>query len=53
MELMKSNNVYASSTAYSNYLNLTDWTYKKSSLDDLFDIETVFEYTIYENNVSV
>ena len=53
MELMKSNNVYASSTAYSNYLNLTDWTYKKSRFDDLFDVEVTFEYTVYENNISV
>ena len=52
-EMLQSNNIYASSTAYSNYLNLTEWTYKKSSLDDLFSMEVTFEYTVFENNISV
>jgi hypothetical protein len=53
MELLKSNNIYSTSTTYSNYLNLTDWTYKKSSLDDLFDCEFSFEWTVWGNNTSI
>lgn len=52
-ELLKSNNVYSTNTVNQNYLNLTGFKYNKSSLDDLFDCEFTFDYTIYENNVSV
>ena len=53
MELMKTNNVYNANSTTADYLNLTEWKYIKSSLDDLFDVEVTFEYTVYENNVSV
>ena len=53
MEMMKTNNIYNANVDTAHYLRLTDWTYKKSSLDDLFDIEVSFEYTIWENNISV
>ena len=53
IELMKSNNIYSTSTDYQNYLNLVGYTYKQSSLDDLFDIEATFDWTIYENNITV
>jgi len=53
IELMKSNNIYSTSTTNQNYLNLIEYSYKKSSLDDLFDIEATFEWTIYENNVTI
>ena len=53
MELMKSNNIYSTSTTNQNYLNLTGYTYDKSSLDDLFNIEATFVWTIYENNITV
>lgn len=53
MEMMKTNNIYSAQTADAHYLNLTGWKYLKSSLDDLFDIECTFEYTVWENNVSI
>ncbi len=53
MELSKSNNIYSTNTTTQNYLNLTDISYKKSSLDDLFDVECTFEMTIYENNITI
>ena len=53
MELMKSNNIYSTSTTNQNYLNLVGYDYNKSSLDDLFNIEAEFEWTIYENNITV
>lgn len=52
-EMLKSNNIYNANSINIDYLNLTEWKYIKSSLDDLFDVEVTFEYTIYENNVSV
>lgn len=53
MEMLKSNNIYSTSITTQNYLNLTDFTYKKSSLEDLFDIECTFMWTIIENNVTI
>ena len=53
MELMNSNNIYSTSTTNQNYLNLVEYSYKKSSLDDLFSIEATFEWTIYENNLTI
>jgi hypothetical protein len=53
MELMKSNNIYSTSSANQNYLNMVEYSYKKSSLDDLFDIEVTFDWTIYENTMTV
>jgi len=53
MELMNSNNIYSTSTTNQNYVNLIEYQYKKSSLDDLFDIECTFEWTIYENNITI
>ena len=53
MEILKSNNIYTTNTDYTNFLNLTGFSYRKSSLDDLFDAEFTFEWTIYENNVGV
>jgi len=52
-ELLKSNNIYSTSSVNQNYLNLTDFSYKKSSLDDLFDCEFTFDWTIYENTLTV
>ena len=53
MELMKSNNIYSTSTPNQNYINLIEYSYKKSSLDDLFDIECSFQWTIFENNITI
>lgn len=53
MELLKSNNIYSTSITNQNYLNLIEFSYKKSSLEDLFDAEFTFEWTIWENNVSL
>lgn len=53
MEMMKTNNIYNANVLTSHYLNLTDFKYIKSSLDDLFEVEVTFEYTIYENNINV
>jgi len=53
MELMNANNIYSTSTTNQNYVNLIEYSYKKSSLDDLFDIECTFEWTIYENNITI
>jgi hypothetical protein len=52
-ELLKSNNIYSTSITNQNYLNLTEFTYKASSLDDLFDAEFTFEFTIFENAMTV
>ena len=53
MELMNTNNIYSTSTEFQNYLNMIEYTYKKSSLNDLFDIEVTFDWTIFEPNVGV
>ena len=53
MELIKSNNVFSTATANQNYVNLIEYSYKKSSLDDLFDVECVFEWTIFQNNITI
>jgi len=52
-ELLKSNNVYSTSSLNQNYLNIMEYKYTKSSLDDLFDCEITFLHTIYENSVTV
>lgn len=53
MEMLKSNNIYSYTTTNQNYLNLIEYKYNKSSLDDLFDMEVTFEQTIYENSLTV
>lgn len=53
MELAKTNNIYSTQTQNQNYLKRTDITYKKSSLDDLYEIEVSFEHTIFENSINV
>lgn len=52
-ELLKSNNIYSTNTTQQNYLNLMEYTYTKSSLDDLYDAEFQFLWTIFDNNVTV
>jgi hypothetical protein len=53
MEMIQSNNIYSTESANQNYLNLVEYDYKKSSLEDLFSIDITFDWTIYENNVTV
>jgi hypothetical protein len=53
IQLMKTNHIYITNTDYTNYLNLTGWTYRKSSLEDLFEIECTFDWTLWENSVNV
>lgn len=53
IELLSSNNIYSYSEPNQNYLNLVDFSYIKSSLDDLFEIEITFTHTIFENNITV
>ena len=50
-ELLSSNNVYDYGNTNQHYLKVVDYQYIKSSLEDLFDMEVTFEYTVYENNV--
>lgn len=52
-ELLASNFIYSTTTENQNYLLLKDFKYTKSSLDDLYDCEFTFEWTIYENNMTV
>ena len=52
-ELMQSNEIYSYTTDNMNYLNLTSFKYKKTSNDDLYDVECTFLLTIYENNISL
>jgi hypothetical protein len=53
IELMQSNNIYSYTEDNQNYLNVTGFTYTKSSLDDLYELEITFKLTIFENSVSV
>ncbi len=53
MEILKSNDIYSTTTTNQNYLNLTEFSYKKSSLDDLYEAEFTFMQTIYENALTV
>jgi hypothetical protein len=52
-ELMESNEIYSHTTDNMNYLNLTNFKYNKSSLDDLYEIEASFIQTSYENNITL
>jgi hypothetical protein len=52
-EMIKSNNIYSTETINQNYLNLMEFDYVKSSLDDLYSCEFTFLYTIYDNGVTV
>lgn len=52
-ELMESNDIYSYTTDNQNYLNLDSFKYKKSSLDDLYEVECTFTQTIYENNIEI
>jgi hypothetical protein len=53
MEMLKSNNIYSTATSNQNYLNLVEYTYRKSSLDDLYEVEVTFDWTIIENGITV
>ena len=53
IELLQSNNIYSYSEPNQNYLNVSGYTYKKSSLDDLFEIEVTYNHTIFNNGISV
>jgi len=53
IELLKSNYIVSSSETNQNYINVVSFAYKKSSLEDLFDMEVVFRYTTYENNIAI
>lgn len=52
-ELINSNNIYDYSEDNQHYLKIIDYSYIESSQEDLFDLEVIFEYTVYENNVKV
>jgi len=52
-ELMQSNDIYSITTENLNYLNLDSFKYKKSSLDDLYEVECTFIETIYLNSIDV
>lgn len=53
MELMQSNEIYSYTTTNQNYLNLESFKYKKSSLDDLYEVECTFTETTYLNSIDV
>lgn len=53
IELLSSNNIYSYTEDYQNYLNFESFTYLKSSLDDLFEVEVTFRLTTYENSISI
>jgi hypothetical protein len=53
LELLKSPNIYSYTETNQNYLNLISFTYKKSSLEDLFDMECQFRFTTFENTIAV
>ena len=52
-ELLASNKIYSYTESDQPYLNITAYTYKKSSLEDLFDMEITFSYTLNESNISI
>ena len=52
-ELLASNKIYSYTEPTQPYLNVTAFTYKKSSLEDLFDAEISFSYTLNESNISI
>ena len=52
-ELLESNNIYSYSEVNQNYLNVGGYTYKKSSLDDLYEMEVTFNHTIFNNSITV
>lgn len=52
-DLLTSNDIYTYTTTNHNYLKLVDYKFKKSSLEDLFDMEVTFEYTTFINNISI
>jgi hypothetical protein len=52
-ELLMSNNIYDYTETNQNYLKVIDHKYIESSQDDVFDMEVTFEYSIFENNVSI
>lgn len=52
MELMKSPMIFSYTETNQNYLNLINYTYKKSSLEDLYDCEVTFRFTTFENAIS-
>jgi len=53
IELMNTNDIYSYTEVNQNYLKVSKYKYKKSSLDDLFELEITFQQTIIENNVTV
>jgi hypothetical protein len=53
IELLKSTSIYSYTEPDQNYLNLISFTYKKSSLEDLFDMECTFRFTTFENTISI
>jgi len=53
IEMLKSNYIVSSSEPNQNYLNVVGYTYKKSSLEDLFDMEVTFKFTTFENTISI
>ena len=52
-ELLASNSIYCYTEPDQPYLNITSYTYKKSSLEDLFDLEITFSYTLAETNINI
>lgn len=52
-ELLQSNEIYSYTTDNQNYMILDSFKYKKSSLDDLYEMEVTFIQTIYSNNITV
>jgi len=53
IQLMESNSIYSYTEDNQNYLNVLNFSYNKSSLDDLFEVEVTFTQTIFENNITI
>jgi hypothetical protein len=53
IELLGSNRIYNYTDTVQPFLIVKSVNYQKSSNDDLFNIDVVFEETLHENNISV
>jgi hypothetical protein len=53
IDLLKSNTIFSYTETAQNYLNVVSYTYKKSSLEDLFDVDVTFRFTLMENTISI
>jgi transposase len=53
MELLETNRCYNYTENDQNFVVVKQVNYRKSSNDDLFNIDVVFEDTLYQNSISV